>query len=129
MKRLIPLFFIFMGMALMQTACKMAPPQNDGDTVSAKVFEPADTSKKARQARAKADSMVTDSIGLYYIGEGSTAQQVQLVSYPSRRDTAVYSKGRHIKVAGNADFGHVVRAKFWVSDKGDTLVTRLEEWK
>lgn len=113
------------------TSCLMATKPQLGDTVDAKVFEPEDTAaiNKAARAKAKALAAAKDSVDIYYIGTGSTATTVQLVSYPSRRDTALYAKGRHIKVDGNADFGHVVRARFWVSDRGDTLVTRLEEIK
>lgn len=113
------------------TSCRMATKPQLGDTVDAKVFEPEDTAaiNKAARAKAKALAAAKDSVDIYYIGTGSTATTVQLVSYPSRRDTALYVKARHIKVDGNADFGHVVRARFWVSDRGDTLVTRLEEVK
>ncbi len=113
------------------TSCRMATKPQLGDTVDAKVFEPEDTAaiNKAARAKAKALAAAKDSVDIYYIGTGSTATTVQLVSYPSRRDTALYAKGRHIKVDGNADFGHVVRARFWVSDRGDTLVTRLKEIK
>lgn len=113
------------------TSCRMATKPQLGDTVDAKVFEPEDTAaiNKAARAKAKALAAAKDSVDIYYIGTGSTATTVQLVSYPSRRDTALYAKGRHIKVDGNADFGHVVRARFWVSNRGDTLVTRLEEIK
>lgn len=113
------------------TSCRMATKPQLGDTVDAKVFEPEDTAaiNKAARAKAKALAAAKDSVDIYYIDTGSTATTVQLVSYPSRRDTALYAKGRHIKVDGNADFGHVVRARFWVSDRGDTLVTRLEEIK
>ncbi len=113
------------------TSCRMATKPQLGDTVDAKVFEPEDTAaiNKAARAKAKALAAAKDSVDIYYIGTGSIATTVQLVSYPSRRDTALYAKGRHIKVDGNADFGHVVRARFWVSNRGDTLVTRLEEIK
>jgi hypothetical protein len=131
MKRLFLPALAFMAAALAATSCRMATKPQLGDTVDAKVFEPEDTAaiNKAARAKAKALAAAKDSAGIYYIGTGSTATTVQLVSYPSRRDTALYAKGRHIKVDGNADFGHVVRARFWVSDRGDTLVTRLEEIK
>ena len=70
---------------------------------------------------------IKDSLDIFYIGSESNKTTVQLVSYPSRRDTAVYGKSRHIKLSGNADFDHIVRARFWVSPGGDSLVTRLEE--
>ncbi len=131
MKRLLLPALAFVAVTLAATSCRMATKPQLGDTVDAKVFEPEDTAaiNKAARAKAKALAATKDSVGIYYIGTGSTATQVQLVSYPSRRDTSLYAKGRHIKVDGNADFGHVVRARFWVSDRGDTLVTRLEEIK
>ncbi len=92
------------------TSCKFAPDQHDGDTVAASEFYPEDTSaihakKMAKMAAIKAGK---DSVGIYYIGSGSTKDIIQLVSYPSRRDTMIYSKTRHIKVKGNADINHVV---------------------
>jgi hypothetical protein len=131
MKRLFLPALAFMAATFAATSCRMATKPQLGDTVDAKVFEPEDTAaiNKAARAKAKALAAAKDSVGIYYIGTGSTATTVQLVSYPSRRDTALYVKARHIKVDGNADFGHVVRARFWVSDRGDTLVTRLEEVK
>jgi hypothetical protein len=131
MKRLFLPALAFMAATFAATSCRMATKPQLGDTVDAKVFEPEDTAAINKAARAKAKTLAAakDSVDIYYIGTGSTATTVQLVSYPSRRDTALYAKGRHIKVDGNADFGHVVRARFWVSDRGDTLVTRLEEIK
>jgi hypothetical protein len=105
----------------------MATKPELGDTVAAEVFEPADTAAINKAARAKARLLANakDSADIYYIGTGSTATHLQLVSYPSRRDTVVYRKGRHIKVTGNADYGQVVRAELWVNAKGDTLVKSL----
>ena len=86
------------GFAL--TSCRFASSPNLGDTVAASVFEPADTALINKKARAKAadTTFVADSVGLYYIGSGSTREFIQLVSYPSRRDTTVYGKTRHIRV-------------------------------
>lgn len=126
-KLLIPAVAIFV-LAVLPTSCHMAPKDVPGDTVAASVFAPIDTAalnKKARAARKNAPTK--DSADIFYIGEGSTARQLQLVSYPSRRDTIVYGKARHMKKHGNADFGHVVRIKLWVSNKGDTLVQSVEE--
>ncbi|MFB9898724.1 hypothetical protein [Hallella seregens] len=114
--------------AALTTSCRMAPSQQLGDTVEAHVFEPMDTTLARRtQMQDTATVPVKDSLDIFYIGSESNKTTVQLVSYPSRRDTAVYGKGRHIKVSGNADFDHIVRARFWVSPGGDSLVTRLEE--
>ncbi len=115
--------------AALTTSCRMAPSQQLGDTVEARVFEPMDTAAADRRTQMQdtATVPVKDSLDIFYIGSESNKTTVQLVSYPSRRDTAVYGKGRHIKVSGNADFDHIVRARFWVSPGGDSLVTRLEE--
>jgi hypothetical protein len=113
------------------TSCKMAPSDNPGDTVAASVFEPVDTS--AHAVKSKNDTTNTknmkDSTDIFFIGEGSTKHNLQLVSYPSKRDTAIYYKGRHLKVTGNADFGHVVRIGFYHLPSGDSIVTSVTEVK
>lgn len=111
------------------TSCKFAPDQHDGDTVAASEFYPEDTSaihakKTAKRAAVKAGK---DSVGIYYIGSGSTKDIIQLVSYPSRRDTMIYSKTRHIKVKGNADINHVVRVDYYLLNGKDSLVKYVEE--
>lgn len=111
------------------TGCRIPPPCNDGDTVAACEFEPEDTAAKAqalRAAKAK-QAAVKDSVGLYYIGEGSTRTHLQLVSYPSRRDTVVYGKTLHVRVKGSADFGKVVRVQFYLLNGKDSLVSGVEE--
>ncbi len=55
---------------------------------------------------------MTDSVGIYYIGSGSSNENLQLVSYPSRRDAFEYGKTRRIKVKGCADINHVVMCRF-----------------
>lgn len=115
-------------LAMLPSSCKMAPKDNPGDTVAASVFAPPDTAAINRKARlAKKNAPVKDSTDIFYIGDGSTKHELQLVSYPSKRDTVVYSKARHIKKSGNADYGHVVRVKLWMTSKGDTLVQAVEE--
>ena len=113
----------------MGTSCKFAPDQHDGDTVAASEFYPEDTAaihakKKAKMAAVKAGK---DSVGIYYIGSGSTKDIIQLVSYPSRRDTMIFSKTRHIKVKGNADINHVVRVDYYLLNGKDSLVKYVEE--
>lgn len=113
----------------MGTSCKFAPDQHDGDTVAASEFYPEDTTaihakKKAKLAAMKA---IKDSVGIYYIGSGSTKDIIQLVSYPSRRDTMIYSKTRHVKVKGNADINHVVRVDYYLLNGKDSLVKYVEE--
>lgn len=116
----------------MGTSCKFAPDQHDGDTVAASEFYPEDTAaihakkKKTKMAAVKAGK---DSVGIYYIGSGSTKDIIQLVSYPSRRDTMIFSKTRHIKVKGNADINHVVRVDYYLLNGKDSLVKYVEEVK
>lgn len=114
------------------TSCKFAPDQHDGDTVAASEFYPIDTSaihakKMAKMAKMAAIKAGKDSVGIYYIGSGSTKDIIQLVSYPSRRDTMIYSKTRHIKVKGNADINHVVRVDYYLLNGKDSLVKYVEE--
>lgn len=111
------------------TSCKFAPDQHDGDTVAASEFYPEDTAaihakKKVKMAAVKAGK---DSVGIYYIGSGSTKDIIQLVSYPSRRDTMIFSKTRHVKVKGNADINHVVRVDYYLLNGKDSLVKYVEE--
>lgn len=129
MRKIMFLVGVLAASALATTSCRMAPNQDPGDTVEARVFEPIDTTGRAAKLRHDTAAIVRDSADIYYIGTGSTATEVQLVSYPSRRDTAVYAKGRHLQVRGSADYGRVVRARLWTSAGGDTLVTELEEIK
>ena len=51
------------------------------------------------------------------------------LSYPSKRDTVTFSKARHIKVKGCADFGRVVRIGFYRLPSGDSIVKTVEEIK
>jgi hypothetical protein len=123
------LLLIMTGMiASLFTSCKMAPKQDPGDTVAASVFAPIDTAALHRKQRAEQARLrnAKDSIGIFYIGAGSTEKKIQLISYPSQRDTLIYSKARHMKRSGSTDVGHVVRVTFYVS-RGDSLVQGLEE--
>ena len=114
----------------MTTSCRFARQYHDGDTVAASVFEPEDTSAAAvrkRDTLQKAQAALVDSVGMYYVGTGSTRQFLQLVSYPSRRDTLVYGKTRHVRVKGSADFNNVVRVKFYLLNGKDSLVSEVEQ--
>lgn len=114
--------------ATLFTSCKMAPKQDPGDTVAASVFAPIDTAALHRKQRAEQARLrnAKDSINIFYIGAGSTDKKIQLISYPSQRDTLTCSKARHMKRSGSTDAGHIVRVKFYVS-RGDSLVQGLEE--
>lgn len=112
------------------TSCKFAPSQDDGDTVAASEFYPEDTTAlhaKKVAKNAAAQKAIVDSVGMYYIGSGSSKERLQLVSYPSRRDTLEYGKTRHIKVKGSADIDHVVRVQFYLFNGKDSLVKYVEE--
>ena len=111
------------------TSCKFAPDQHDGDTVAASEFYPIDTSAAHAKKMAKIAAIKNgkDSVGIYYVGSNSTKDLIELVSYPSRRDTMMYSKTRHIKVKGNADINHVVRVDFYLLNGKDSLVKYVEE--
>lgn len=131
------ILFVLLAMILatmigMTTVSCFAPSYKDGDTVAASEFEPTDTSllskkKLADSIRLGGKSAVVDSVGIYYVGTGSTKQFLQLVSYPSRRDTLVYGKTRHVKVKGSADFNSVVRVKFYLLNGKDSLVSAVEQ--
>ena len=114
--------------ALFAGSCRMAPKDNPGDTVASAEFYPPDTTQINRHRRA--DSAVValrpDSTDIFYVGEGSTRRELQLVSYPSRCDTVVRYKARHIRVEGRADVGSVVRIKLWASHRGDTVVKEVK---
>ena len=112
------------------TSCKFAPDQDNSDTVAASEFYPEDTTTLHAKKVAKntaAQKTVVDSIGIYYIGSGSNKDRIQLVSYPSRRDTLEYGKTRHVKVKGSADIDHVVRVDFYLLNGKDSLVKYVEE--
>ena len=119
-----PSFFTTMG-----TNCKFAPDQHDGDTVAASEFYPEDTTAIHAKKKAKLAAMKTvkDSVGIYYIGSGSTKDIIQLISYPSRRDTMIFGKTRHVKVKGSADINHVVRVDYYLLNGKDSLVKYVEE--
>lgn len=132
MKKILYLVAILIATTTLSTttSCKFAPDQNDGDTVAASVFYPADTATLHAKEAAKhkaALQTIKDSIGMYYIGSGSTKDRIQLVSYPSRRDTIEYGKTRHVKVKGCADIDHVVRVQFYLLNGKDSLVKYVEE--
>lgn len=115
----------------MLTSCRFATSHKDGDTIAASEFEPADTSLVSkRQVKDTLNHVVqniVDSTDIFYVGTGSTRQFLQLVSYPSKRDTLVYGKTLHIKVKGSADFNSIVRVKFYLLNGKDSLVSAVEQ--
>lgn len=115
----------------MLTSCRFATSHKDGDTIAASEFEPADTSLVSkRQVKGTLNHVaqnIVDSTDIFYVGTGSTRQFLQLVSYPSKRDTLVYGKTLHIKVKGSADFNSIVRVKFYLLNGKDSLVSAVEQ--
>ena len=130
MKKIFLFVLCSVAAMLVSTSCRFAREDNPGDTVAANEFDPT-IGQKAKSLHASADTSAmnstVDSTDIFFVGDGSTKQQLQLVSYPSKRDTAVFSKARHIKVQGNADFGHVVRVGFYRLSSGDSIVKTVEE--
>lgn len=128
MKHLAPLFLLYMLLTSVVAGCKFAPGNELGDTVAASVFEPEDTSLTHKK-KVETMAEVKDSIGMYLIGEGSNKDILQLVSYPSCRDTMEYGKTRHIKVVGSAQIGNLVSVEFYHLSNGDSLVSKVIQIK
>jgi len=82
------------------TSCKMAPSDNPGDTVAASVFEPIEAGSHVAKSKNDTTNIKNskDSTDIFFVGEGSTKHNLQLVSYPSKKDTATYYKGKHLNV-------------------------------
>ena len=127
----LPAFMLLVLVSGMLTSCRFATSHKDGDTIAASEFEPADTSLVSkRQVKDTINHVaqnVVDSTDIFYVGTGSTRQFLQLVSYPSKRDTLVYGKTLHIKVKGSADFNSIVRVKFYLLNGKDSLVSAVEQ--
>lgn len=128
MKKLLLFFPIFLFVLAFSSSCKFAPSQDLGDTVAAEVFEPIDTAVLKQQQREKI-SKAKDSVDFFIIGEGSTRDKLQLISYPSHRDTMLFGKKRPVKVTGSADYGRVVRIVFVLGKDSTKLVKQVEEIK
>lgn len=126
--------FLFVSALIVSTSvtmsCKFAKEDNPGDTVAASVFEPYEPKAKPDTASAAiVVSSTKDSVGIYYIGEGSGKAQLQLLSYPSRKDTTLYYKARHVRVKGSAQIGNVIRVGFFHLPSGDSIVNMVEQIK
>lgn len=114
----------FVAFATMNTSCKMAPNDDPGDTVAAKVFAPIDTAALHRKQAAK-KLAGKDSTDIFFVGEGSDSRRIQLISYPSRRDTLSLPRTRHMKRQGNTAANQAVRVTFYVQGK-DSMVARIQ---
>lgn len=114
------------------TSCKFAPEQQDGDTVAASEFYPEDTSSAHAKKMAKKTAelaAIVDSTDIFLVGSGSNKDMIQLVSYPSRRDTFIYTKTLHVRVKGNADYNHLVKVDYYLLNGKDSMVKYIEEVK
>ena len=127
MRKILYLCMPVCAFSLMTTSCRMAPKEELGDTVAAKVFEPIDTAALHRKQAAKMKN-IKDSADIFYVGPATDQKSLQLISYPSRRDTLTMGRTRHIKRSGSTDIGNIVRIALWTKDK-DTLVSRIEEYQ
>ena len=110
MKKLFLFVFAIILASMVTMSCKFAKEDNPGDTVAASVFEPVEP--KVRIQRDSVHTALTevhDSIGIYYIGDASSKTLLQLLSYPSRRDTA--------------------RVGFYRLPSGDSIVNSVEQIK
>lgn len=128
MKKLLIFAYICAAAVGVTTGCRFAQEQPLGDTVAASVFAPADTATTKNVQKTQA-TPAKDSMGIYYIGDGSSKQYLQLVSYPTRRDTFTYGKTAHIKVEGCADIGRIVSVSYYILPSGDSLVSKVVEKK
>ena len=129
MRKLLLFAYICAAAIGVTTGCRFAHEEPLGDTVAASVFAPKDTAAINKKKKAKVAAIVKDSADVFYIGSGSDRQTLQLLSYPSRRDTFSYGKTAHIKVEGSADTGRVVKVAFYVLPSGDSLVSKVMETK
>ncbi len=127
MRKILYLCIPVIAFSLMTTSCRMAPKEELGDTVAAKVFEPIDTAALHRKQAAKMKN-IKDSTDIFYVGPATDQKSLQLISYPSRRDTLTMGRTRHIKRSGSTDVGNIVRIALWTKGK-DTLVSRIEEYQ
>ena len=87
--RRLPLFFPLLAFVVCFTvSCKMRPEQDLGDTIPESVFWP----QQPKPRPVAKVAVVRDSADIFYVGDGSTPALLQLVSYPSRRDTIMAGK-------------------------------------
>lgn len=127
MKKILIFAYICIAAMGVTTGCHFAKEQPLGDTVAASVFSPKDTTKVTNKKIVAEKAVIKDSTNLFFIGDGSSKHYLQLVSYPSRRDTFTYGKTAHVKVEGCADIGRVVSVKYYILPSGDSLVSKVVE--
>ena len=137
MRKLLFFAVVVLIASMASVSCRMAPNEQLGDTLAASVFEPEDTTtivvvaaepdSAALEEAALALANIVDSTDVFVVGAETNRQWIQLLSYPSRRDTALYGKGQHFKATGSTEPGTVVRVKFYALPSGTRIVTRTEQ--
>ena len=138
MRKLLLFAIVMVIASVASVSCRMAPSNELGDTLAASVFEPEDTTTVREVAEVEPDSAaleeaaralasIVDSTDMFVVGAETNRQWIQLLSYPSRRDTALYGKGQHFKATGSTEPGTVVRVKFYTLPSGTRIVTRTEQ--
>lgn len=138
MRKLLLFAIVLVTASVCSVSCRMAPNEQLGDTLAASVFEPEDTMKgrevvevepdsAALEEAARALASIVDSTDIFVVGAETNRQWIQLLSYPSRRDTTHFGKGQHFKATGSTEPGTVVRVKFYALPSGTRIVTRTEQ--
>ena len=138
MRKLLLFAVVLVTASVCSVSCRMAPNEQLGDTLAASVFEPEDTMKgrevvevepdsAALEEAARALASIVDSTDIFVVGAETNRQWIQLLSYPSRRDTTLFGKGQHFKATGSTEPGTVVRVKFYALPSGTRIVTRTEQ--
>lgn len=138
MRKLLLFAVVLVTASVCSVSCRMAPNEQLGDTLAASVFEPEDTMKgrevvevepdsAALEEAARALASIVDSTDIFVVGAETNRQWIQLLSYPSRRDTTLFGKGQHFKATGSTEPGTVVRVKFFALPSGTRIVTRTEQ--
>ena len=123
--RKLPFFLLLLLIsAFLPLSCRMQPRLDLGDTIPESVFWFDTTKQKVVE---KMETVLRDSANVFYVGTGSTPTFLQLVSYPSRRDTLMAGKLRPLHVKGNADYGHVIRVMWTYRSDSDSIVSFVEE--
>ena len=138
MRKLLLSAIVLVTASVCSVSCRMAPNEQLGDTLAASVFEPEDTMKgrevvevepdsAALEEAARALASIVDSTDIFVVGAETNRQWIQLLSYPSRRDTTLFGKGQHFKATGSTEPGTMVRVKFFALPSGTRIVTRTEQ--
>ena len=84
----------------MLTSCRFAASYNDGDTIAASEFEPADTSlvskRQVKDTLNHVAQNIVDSTDIFYVGTGSTRHFLQLALQAVSQQEQMLSFPRHV---------------------------------